>query len=136
MKVRILGAAFVLGIGAALLAPAAAEAGHRHSNHCRSRQVYVPAYPYYAPAPPPACYRYDAHGYGRERDDYRGDYYGDARYRERYYRDDDYDGGCRRDHRHDSRCGHRGYGYAPPQRAHYHGRAHCVRPHLSIRLGW
>ena len=75
MKMRILGAAFVLGAGAALLAPTAVEAGHRHSGHCRSRSVYVPGHVYYAPAPPPACYRYDARGYSREGDDYRGEDY-------------------------------------------------------------
>jgi len=137
MKTRILGAAFVLGLGTGLLAPAAAEAGHRHSSHCRNRPVYVPGYTYYAPAPPPAYYGYGGYGYSREGDHYRGDYYGDGRYRERYYRDDGYYGdGYYRDHRHDGRCGHSGYGYAPPARAHYHGRARCGRPHLSIHLGW
>lgn len=131
MRTRILGAAFVLGIGAALLAPAAAEAGHRHSSHCRSRSDYG----YYAPAPPPVYYGYGDYGYRRGDDHYyRGDVYAESRYRERYYRDDGYPDRCHRDHRHDSRCGHRGYG--PPVRAHHHGRAYCVRPHLSIHLGW
>lgn len=132
MKMRILAAAFVLGVGAALLAPAAAEAGHRHSSHCRNRSDYR----YYAPPPPPAYYDYGRYGNSHGGDCYRGEYDGDVRYRERYYRDDEYHDGYYRDHRHDSRCGHRGYGYAPPERAHYHGRARCVRPHLSIRLGW
>lgn len=136
------GAILTLGLAAPLLAPSSTEAGHRHSRHCSHPPAYVQSHRHYAP--PPAAYRY-GHGYAG-----RG-YYGREypRHDERYR----YSG-----HRHDRGCGHyahdyghayrHGYGYEydyghayryvppPPVRLHYHGRARCLRPHLSIHLGF
>jgi hypothetical protein len=118
MKALMLGSVLAVGMAVGLLAPATAEAGHRHSRHCGHGYGYSRGR-YYAPAP--------YYGYG----------YGKGYYRPYYPAYGGYYG-----HRHFNGCGHGGYGYgygypyapgyvvAPPP------VGYCVRPGVSIHLGF
>jgi hypothetical protein len=131
MTIRTLaGALAVSGLMAASL-PAEAEAAHRHSRSCghagySSRSYRSPRY---------------SHGY-RDRS-YRRPYgapryYGRFHAVPRYYAYRPY----RYDPYYDAYGYYGPYAYNGPYpayraaRGHYHGRAWCVRPHLSIHLGF
>src|SRR5512134_366748 len=104
MTLRKLTTAAAFTLAARLALPAAAEAGHRHSRHCRHRYAYEDYRPVYRPAP--RYYYYDDYDY-RYRQPYRS---------YRYSRPYGYD-----------------YGYGRPA-FHYHRGVRCSRPHLSIHL--
>ena len=128
MRMRTLaGALAVSGLMAASL-PAEAEAAHRHSRSCGHGGYSSRSY-----RSPRHSYGYRDRYYGRSYSAPR--YYGYRPYRyTRYvpYYDPYYEP-----------YGYRGpYAYNGPYpayrpvRGHYHGRAWCVRPHVSIHIGF
>ena len=130
MRIRTLaGALAVSGLVAASL-PAEAQADHRHSRSCghggyySSRSYRAPRYAYghrgrsHWRHYQPRYYSYRPYGYARYGYD---PYYYDRYDRYGYYGPYAYNGP---------------YPAYRPVRGHYHGRLWCVRPHLSIHIGF
>ncbi len=107
MRIRSLLGALALTVASGLALPAVAEAGHRHSRHCRhSHGEYRSSW-----GPRHGGYSYRTYRYVPYYDSYYDPYY-DPYYTPYRYR-----------HRHRARL-------------HYHGSARCYAPHVSLHIGW
>ena len=136
MRIRTLaGALAVSGLVAASL-PAEAEAAHRHSRSCGHGGGYS-SRSYRSPR-----HSYGYRDWGRSYSRYYAPRYYSPRYSYRPYRytrygyDPYYYGGYD-PYGYYGRYAYNGpYPAYGPVRGHYHGRAWCVRPHLSIHIGF
>lgn len=148
MRIRTLAGALAMSGLVAVSVPADAEAAHRHSASCghergyssrsyRSSRSYVNRDRGYNSYRSSRSYGYRDRGYNsyRSYDRYRSysprRSYGYRPYRYTRYAYDPYDYGN----------GYDPYAYNGPypryrSRAHYHGRLFCVRPHLSLHIGF
>ena len=121
MRIPTVAGALAISGAVVLSAPAGLEAAHRHSRSCGhdrgySSRSYRPysyrpysyrPYPVPYPVPYPAPYAYSPYVYVPPA---YSAYGYDPYYYDRYY--------------------------PPPRRGHHHGRRFCVRPHLSIHIGF
>ena len=131
MRIRTLAGALAVSGLVAVSLPAEAEAAHRHSRSCghdgyRSRSYrssrYAPRY----------SYGYRGRSYGRSY--YAPRYYSYRPYRYTRYAYDPYYYDA---YGYDGPYAYNGpYPAYRPVRGHYHGRAWCLRPHLSIHIGF
>ena len=123
MRIRNLAGTLAMSGLVALSVPAEAEAAHRHSRSCGHDRGYS-SRSYRAP-------RYSSGYRGRGYSSHRS-YRSYDRYRSYSYRP-------YRSYSHRPYSYGYGYGgrYSPRYgRAHYHGRSFCLRPHVSIRIGF